>query len=1027
MEGNSQNLTIRLNASGRNVIPYISPQSIVTIHGKNGIGKSMAATLLEIASGNYIFQNEAKFKKLTNIIESCEIVFENNGKVLFKLNLTPYSWVFDESLNRVNPLTLGDFYEIKDGSERKISFDQFKENVHVRTIRGNESLKQQILFFKEVFVAKINQKIKNLEKKIDFLSEYQNWLAEHMVKDTIDNYQKLQEEYNDQLNIIGNLETSNFNRKAKIKKLDNQLDLIQKLIFVLENDVNVLNSKKKDEEVKLKQIRDKNDANHKKLVEYERNLEELKNQFDSKTKKILKKLEKARKEKEKLEQKLDPEFHSTVENILETESQIKTKKIEANIKKYQEKVSGCKTTIEELNKENERIIEINKFLTQLRDICSKASSSDFCQEKLIRVNEGEGIDQLFSFEELYNIFDQNNIIFKEDQELKEYQNEVKSLNEKILKNKKTLQHLEDYSKIQKKISKFEEQLKGKSSSKLDDYVDLETKILHLENKQKEKRQDIRKIEQEISECEKNVTEIKNLIEKVRENPSETLLTSNLSKLDFKIEQQNIKPEKLKKQLGSIEQEIEKNKEELKLMERQEQEMKNEVEKSIKNLEPLSKKIHEAAKKFGFSEKGEFIDYFKKHDEKSKKYIANTTKLHTRLSILKDDIEKVIEGEKSKNKVHLDIINHQFDKIFKEIYGKKEFFDYVFKDYSRILNFDIANKTILFETIGGLKETRDLDEFSSGEKTYAYCRSIISMTADMAKYNIVILDESYALLDIEHSQNLYQFQKEMIQNGHITKFVNLLPFKENLDALSKIVQRNLEQERTKEDDSNIEYLDSQLNIIRDFNNQISEQGYYQEIHFPKNERKELSTNLGNVSVFNPTDSSGNLQDYREILDLDKDEFVEEGDLDFSFILDGSNIAYSNQISGKPSIRNVIKCMKKLQKMGIPEKNILIIFGSGVRHKLPLGEINQYEDLIRKQTIQQAPAGRDDDWFIINFALENNSYIITNDGYYDYREKYPQNTAFIDSHSIRYNILINSINFDEGFNEKLKEIKPNMKKS
>ena len=94
----SQKLTIELKTQGRNTIPIIYPENIITIHGKNGVGKSMAATLLEIASGNYIFENKSRFEKLANIIESCEIQFKNNGNLFYQVNLKPHLWKFDGNL-----------------------------------------------------------------------------------------------------------------------------------------------------------------------------------------------------------------------------------------------------------------------------------------------------------------------------------------------------------------------------------------------------------------------------------------------------------------------------------------------------------------------------------------------------------------------------------------------------------------------------------------------------------------------------------------------------------------------------------------------------------------------------------------------------------------------------------------------------------------------------------------------------------------------------------------------------------------
>ena len=77
-------------------------------------------------------------------------------------------------------------------------------------------------------------------------------------------------------------------------------------------------------------------------------------------------------------------------------------------------------------------------------------------------------------------------------------------------------------------------------------------------------------------------------------------------------------------------------------------------------------------------------------------------------------------------------------------------------------------------------------------------------------------------------------------------------------------------------------------------------------------------------------------------------------------------------------------------------------------------------MEKRNISQAPAGVDDDWFIIKYALDNDSYIITNDLYRDYKEKYTQYKRFIESHLIHYNILGNHVSFQEGFEEKLKKI-------
>ena len=81
---------------------------------------------------------------------------------------------------------------------------------------------------------------------------------------------------------------------------------------------------------------------------------------------------------------------------------------------------------------------------------------------------------------------------------------------------------------------------------------------------------------------------------------------------------------------------------------------------------------------------------------------------------------------------------------------------------------------------------------------------------------------------------------------------------------------------------------------------------------------------------------------------------------------------------------------------------------------------YKTVLSEETVNEAPAERDDDWFIIKYAIDHNSYIITNDRYLDYRKKSPEFDTFIKSHLIHYSIIGNDIIFDEGFIDKIKKI-------
>jgi len=1000
----NQNLAIEIETKGRNTVPFINSGNIVTIHGKNGVGKSMAGTLLEIASGNYIFENESRFQKLANVIESCEIQYKVGSDLLFKVNLKPHLWSFDKNLNSVKPLTLGNFYKGVQGKEKEIDFKEFSENVNVRTIRGNESLQQQIFFFKDIFIAKINQKLEKLEKKVEYLENYQEWLRKDEMENIINDYTQTQQNYNDQLNQINNFENSIRNREANSKNLEKIFDLLKRLLFISTNDIETLIQKKKVEEKRVEKTKKEIEANYKELSKIKLKLDELKTQFDKISKKNLKKLTTLRNKKERIKDQLFTQFKLDLSNLEERKSNQHIKDIKKRIENYQDRIYMDKKNIEKLNKENTRIIEINKYLTQLRDVCSKASSHDFGKERLIKTKIDKKNDLALSFEELYEIFRNNNIEFKQDEELKEYQNKVQNYNEKIQKNRKKLTILMEYNKVLEGITQLVKELNRKGS-KIDDFVELDIKLVNLEKKNQERETIIDNLEKEILGYNQNIQVLTKTINDVEVIPSKMSLINDLNKNGIKIARNDLLVEQCKRNISNIEKKSKQSQTELDKMNHDKESTRERFKKTKKEMDTTTRNIREAAKQFGYLKEGEFLEYYKPHLDNFKDYLKNTITLHARLKILKDDIVKVIEGGKPKNKIHTKIINREFDEIFKNIYGRKEFFEYVFKDYARIKEFDIGNKTIIFETVAGLEETRDLEEFSSGEKTYAYCRSIISMTANIAKYNIVILDESYALLDHEHSQNLYLFQEQMIQEKGITKFINILPLKENFEGLINIVEKNLKDEEHKGDPSNIKSIKSQLEIIKSFQKEVSNRGYYQEIHFPKENRKVLNVNYGIKQDFSNS--------------LPPLELTEE-DLAFSFILDGSNIARNNRNSKIGSIRDVIRCKEKLKKLGVPEKNIFIVFGAGLRHHIPERDNSLYEVLLKERTVSQAPAGRDDDWFIIQYAIDHKSYIITNDRYLNYRQKSPSHEPFIKSHSIRYSIIGNDIIFEEGFKNKLKAI-------
>ena len=137
-----------------------------------------------------------------------------------------------------------------------------------------------------------------------------------------------------------------------------------------------------------------------------------------------------------------------------------------------------------------------------------------------------------------------------------------------------------------------------------------------------------------------------------------------------------------------------------------------------------------------------------------------------------------------------------------------------------------------------------------------------------------------------------------------------------------------------------------------------------------------------------------------------------------ILDGSNVARDLNNSKQGSIKQVLRLRDQLIQFGIPNDQIYIIFGAGLRHHIPEDEKTLYQALLRNQNINQAPAGQDDDYFIIEFAIRKDAFIVTNDFYKDYIMRYPKKRIFIRTHRISYSFLGDEIMLQEGIENKLK---------
>lgn len=102
-----------------------------------------------------------------------------------------------------------------------------------------------------------------------------------------------------------------------------------------------------------------------------------------------------------------------------------------------------------------------------------------------------------------------------------------------------------------------------------------------------------------------------------------------------------------------------------------------------------------------------------------------------------------------------------------------------------------------------------------------------------------------------------------------------------------------------------------------------------------------------------------------------------------VVDGANVAYlETSEEGVPRIANLVAVRQALKQRGYTP---IIIVDASLRHRVD--DPAQLEGLIDNQTIRQAPAGVDADYFVLETADRFDGLVISNDTFDRFRERYP----------------------------------------
>jgi hypothetical protein len=114
-----------------------------------------------------------------------------------------------------------------------------------------------------------------------------------------------------------------------------------------------------------------------------------------------------------------------------------------------------------------------------------------------------------------------------------------------------------------------------------------------------------------------------------------------------------------------------------------------------------------------------------------------------------------------------------------------------------------------------------------------------------------------------------------------------------------------------------------------------------------------------------------------------------------VVDAANIAFEVRTkNGQARFSNILSVRDALQELGY---KTIIIADASLIHEIDDSE--QMESLLEKQVIHQAPAGTDADFFILETADREDAYVVSNDLFKPYQDKF----AWIKERRIPYMII------------------------
>jgi len=807
---------IRIKNQGNlKIIPVIEKGGVVELSGINGIGKTKTATYLEILCNNYEFPDRKNFDFFRTGSDEITIEIDlDTGTIIGKL--TPNFWRFDTKTKKIVPETIGKFYL----NSTEIDYNTFKSTLNIKIIRGDESLETQV----ENISSFIQDRLRN---ETEVVEEFYNKILEYRTTFEEENRIPILIEYLENKKRITSLKKSIIENEKQHKKLEEDISTLENIMVLLndleynyshdktrlESDFETLTRKIKDKEEQIKHL-EKHITDITVKVQQEDKSKYLPIDDIKKRNRLEKKINKLKLEIQELDPKLFRDNASLDKSIV--------KIIEAQ----ENQLNLTSERLKEIEKESADLLFLENKITQIHEISEEAIERFLGERIVFHVESDSGNARIpFNFNDLELATKQSLLDYLNSTEVKQIKEKVAEISgkRKIIgkikeKSISLKNELEKLKKIEKKIA---DRFKEKTvDPKVKSYLDQIAKATE--------RKKI--IEEEKNQLNLERNNLKGILDTLKSKPNRDTLISSLQSLDYPIIEFLNDPDKTKDREQAFEEEIDKfarkidDKVKDKIyLKKQIENLFSQLQELIQILDQQKNELTVIATHQGYTNIDKWISYTLEHRKRLNTLIDKLDMLYSKLQSINSNLMKIKQRTTSKIKkddvTYQEAISEIFNEIFLELYNREVFFKHVFIEFDNMVRFDLRDLTIVFEK-NGTERKRRLAEFSSGEKSFAYIRALMSIDESGARYRIIILDESNALLDHIKSDALLDYQKTLVNSGMILKFINILPAREKLEEKIAFLEKKMNEGDGSAQD--------ELKAYMGYKESLNQNGYFQKI-------------------------------------------------------------------------------------------------------------------------------------------------------------------------------------------------------